>query len=439
MTYIQKQPRKAFVLTLTLIVLVLLTIMITGFQIKSLRHTNTSRYRVSQIKCRYAAESAIIAAGEVISNVVADPDRINRPENWADFKALLESSVELDEDMLDQLGIEDPCQLKDMLGFEDPGQPSAAPFLDDPCSIAPEDDPCVINDPFIFLDEERQNRDDYSPNIFHRDTIQVGDVEVEIIIYDENSKFPLLWVLHSPIYQNKKAGLQAFNTLGEELDIDRNLIRKATELAEDIGKEVKVPEPPYYFYKLTRRRGKETTVYWRKRASRVLYQPRGRENPSRAQHVYYELLRQVMADFSEQWMDRIKADERRDLTLRIPGKSFSFADYVGYWGNTNININTAPVEVIHATLAPFGITREQAVKIIELRTQTPVKNINQLAEIESIDNSLLYAMRDITRTGSNTFSIKVIARKGKARYSLIGGMHLSQTNNTVLQAIFPGD
>lgn len=436
--------RRGFILTLTLIVLVLIVGILVHFQIESRRHVRTSRHRVNQLKCRYASESAIIAATQIVTNVVENPDLAEKPMNWSDFKTLLEDAdITLSQDMLDQLGVDDPCQLKENLGLGASGN-DLIPGLggDDPCSLfTREDDPCAWEDPFLFLDDEEYEGEkvDYSPNIFHRQTLEVGEVEVDVIIYDENSKFPLVWVLQSPIYKDNKSGIDALKQMGRGLNVSTDVIDKALKLTQEIGKPLNVPKPPYYYYKLTRRRGRETTTWWRKRSSRELYHPRGREHPSRSQYVYYELLQQVMTDFAELWIDRTKGDDYRDLKNRIEGLPVNFSDYLGYWGNTTININTAPLEVLHATLSPFGLTREMAEKIIELRTTARIKNINELSQIEGIDNAALYAIREIARTGSNTFSVHVIASLGKARYALKGAIYIDRRNNAELEAIFPGD
>lgn len=412
-----KSRTRGFTLLLTLLTLVLLAGLIVRFQADTTLHVRASNYRVYQLQCRYAAESAVVAARQIIratQRQIKEAQKNARIER-ARRRASPQSESEL-------LKLVDPCSLSDPCSSVDPCSPV------DPCSLG---DPCSLAD---LIRAEEEITEEVSPFLFARQELKIGPVSVNIKIYDENSKFPVSWLLHSPIEKNTDYRDKSIKLLAERLGAEPAANNEVVDLARKTGKALNVPEPMNYLYRRGSSRSRSSRVAWRLKPSR------GKKESAKKGIDHGKLLRQTMSDFFCQWQEELKQNEKyKNMLTPLPNQPAKFADYIGCWGHSRVNINTAPVEVIEAAFLPLGVTKKTAEAVVAYRAKTPFANTTHLQKVRGISRTMLNAARALSTTDSDTFSIQITASLGRANYSLYGSIYKSRKNTLVNQAVFPGE
>ncbi len=403
--------RRGFTLLLTLLTLVLLAGLIVRFQADTTLHVRASNYRVYRLQCRYAAESAVVAARQIIratQRQTAEAQKNARIER-ARRRAAPKSESELSK-------LVDPCS------------------LGDPCSLA---DPCSLTDPCSLADliwAEEEIAEEISPFLFARQKLKIGPVSVDIKIYDENSKFPIYWLLHSPIEKNTDYRAKSIKRLAERLEAEPAVDKETVNLAQKTGKPLNVPEPVSYLYQRSFSRTQSRNVTWRLKASRQ------RRSLAVRGIDHDKLLRQTMSDFFYQWQKELKQNENyRNMLAPLPNHPGRFADYIGCWGHNKVNINTAPAEVLEAVFLPLGVTRKTAEAVVAHREKNPFANTTQLQRVRGISRTMLSAVRALSTTNSDTFSIQITTSLGRASYSLYGSIYRNRRNQLINQAVFSGE
>jgi len=403
--------RRGFTLLLTLLTLVLLAGLIVQFQADTTLHVRASNYRVYQLQCRYAAESAVVAATQIIratQQQMAEAQRNARIEK-AKKKAQTEPESELSK-LVDPCSIVDPCS------------------MDDPCSMV---DPCSLGE---FADETEDITEEISPFLYAHKKLDIGLVSVDIKIYDENGKFPIYWLLHSPIEKKTDHRDKSIKRLAERLEAEPAVNKETINLAQKTGKPLNVPEPVSYLYQRSFSRTRSRNVTWRLKASRQ------RRSLAAKGIDRDELLRQTMSDFFHQWQKELKQNEKyRNMLAPLPNHRGRFADYIGCWGHNKVNINTAPVEVLEAVFLPLGLTRKTVEAVVAYREKTPFANPTQLYRVKGINRTILYAIKALSTTSSDTFSVQITTSLGRASYSLYGSIYKNRKNQLINQAVFPGE
>jgi len=156
------------------------------------------------------------------------------------------------------LKLVDPCS---------PGDPCS---LLDPCSTA---DPCSIGDPCSPADlirAEEEIAEEISPFLFARQKLKIGLVSVDIKIYDENGKFPIYWLLHSPIEKNTDYRDKSVKLLAERLEAEPAANNEAVDLVRKTGNAMNVPGQINYLYRRSSGRSRSSRVAWRFKSSKFL-------------------------------------------------------------------------------------------------------------------------------------------------------------------------
>lgn len=370
--------KRGVTLLITLIVLVILAIMIVQFQTEATIHVRSNQFRFDRLQCRYAAESGIIVATQVIKLARRQPDMFQPAE----------------EPTPEDTSVDDPNQSMDI----------DLPPLEDTDSQEP-------TPSFVMI----------------KKTIEVGPVQVKIEIHDENAKWPLYWLVRSPFEEssaNTKAeqGFRNYTRkLGASTQIGRDVIKQTQGLAQPLN----LPRPPVIIQKnLSRKRLSQ-------RPRRIKYADRVRERLERNKY---------MAIFAAQWYQHLRDDPKfesfhRKLTY-LPGE---FADYLSMWGTFEININTASEELIYCTFQSVGLTEQQAKAIVSHREQKPYTNTGELQLVKGLGIGLSNTIRGLCEVKSNTYSIHVDAQLGRIRSRLLGGVYYDYGNQMQLAAVFSGD
>jgi type II secretory pathway component PulK len=110
-------------------------------------------------------------------------------------------------------------------------------------------------------------------------------------------------------------------------------------------------------------------------------------------------------------------------------RSESALKYISLWGTGQVNVNTAPRQVLEAAFTFGGDAAEIAEQIIKLRKEIPFQNIDDLKKrlfsyTDSIEKSKSYITFQ-----SNCFSIRVSATSGVAKVSATAGIKKEKEGN----------
>jgi len=389
------QPKEAgYVLLITIMALILLATMIVQFQAKSSLHLRASAHRQEKLQCRYAAESGLIVASHLIKETLETLAR-ERQQQASDAE---KAEAAGDEE-------------KTTEEIADPNDPNEQDDLTDP---------------------NRHGRDLF---LFAENTFQVGDVTVTIKIYDENAKYPVLWSLGSPYSRTGRPDDKFIPELAKLLQSSSKTSGYAQGLVSELGSHLRLPAPEIIVSKArgsARRRGgkdgsTETEPGWTSRRRPLSVRKRIAQHDERYQ---------LMATFAEQWYQQI-ADNPEYRLLREPiiERPGNFMGYLGLWGHSRINLNTAPAEVIEAAFSEIGLTEEVTREIIDYREKKPLINIGQVKEVESAE-PFVQIIQSLSVIQSDSFSVQIKAQLGRSQYFLLAGIYKNMRDQLVTQGVF---
>ncbi len=253
--------------------------------------------------------------------------------------------------------------------------------------------------------------------------IEFGDARIKIEIIDENAKLPLCWGISTD--PNMKAEAKAaVMTFCEWMQMEPNeidpLLKQLKAVAEvkPFSMSLK-PVVTATTQQAAPSKDEASATSRRRRTSR-----RARERQARTKIVqetrpdightmdFAKLMHSPMIDL-ERLAKPVNEDENR---------SESALKYISLWGTSQVNVNTAPRQVLEAAFTFGGDAKEVAEQIIELRKTEPFKDIDDLKKrlfsyTDSIEKSKPY----IT-TQSDCFSIRVTAVSGVAKVSATAGI-----------------
>jgi len=363
-----RAPRKGraggYTLLLTLLTLVILASVVGHFISENTLHLRASSHRLERTQTRYAAESGIILGSQILTDVL-------------------------------RLSATSP-------------QPTQPPV--DPNSDLPMDD---MSEPSFVL----QSR-----------TMRIGDVDVTIEIHDENAKWPMLWLVRSPLGDSRRAQAlaeQSLERLAQLLDADSDALAEPIDLARDILKGMELPPTE----KVVQLPGRSSQARTRRR--HVGYKRKLAEKQE---------THQTMTLFAGQWSRQMRElPDSRSLRTPPPGRSHSFVDYLGVWGNSYLNINTVSAEVLQSALQDYGMTMRNALDIVQGRAKEPLKSIRDVTKLVKVDEALATAIYSLCDVRSNVFSLHVNARLGRTSYELVGGLFKTSRGEIKRSAVFPGE
>ena len=363
---------KGMTLMLTLMTLAVLATIIVQFQVDAALYQRTASHRIEKEQCRYAAESGLVIATHFIK------------ETLRKYKGRFPTNLSLSSDS--SMGSPIPS---------DPNQP---------------------------LDQDRSFQRTLAgskipPFVLMRDIIQIGQIDLEIEIHDENAKWPVLWhMIGNGPYAEKKYWAQtqvqnAYNKFAGLSRVNRDDAKTALKLIYDTGNHFRLPpaeftvNTTYNIDRSTRRIITRNIGYTKKREETVQR-------------------RDQMKLFGRDFKYRLMNDVRvATLNENLPGSSASFADTLGIWGHNRININTAPPELLKSAFLPLGLSDQKVRMIIEYRKKRPFYNTNDLRRIKGFDSALLTRMRPLCVVGPETFTARITARIGRTQYRLLGSFY----------------
>ncbi len=474
--------KRGFVLLLTLAVLVLLATIIVQFQADNMLYVRTDNYRQEQLKCRYAAESAMVAAPVLIKEILREA-RKKQSEKTMPGVAAAKSATNMKSAIPPGLSSLKGNNVQDANSLPDRNNPDEGAFHN------------TSGNPFVLRTK----------------SFTIDGATVELQIQDENAKWPLLWLLRPPGRDfNMQKGLAE---LTSQLGADSSSARQIAALTSQLGKSL--PLPPAQIM-LSRWRGVMS-----RRSNFNSGRLRGRIRTLKpAQAAAEEIKRRnLMGEFAIEWYKQQQSQKNSWLTQSVKvfqtgnftsgltahnstatekGNSalntlkdllnqktqgnasgnnlitggtngntgngttnnsaynsdsynapydqsatnteqpITLSDYLGCWGHYRININTAPEVVLAGAFVPLGANRKNVRDIINLRKKHFIASEGDLNMIP-MNNDVLKSIIFLSTIYSDTFSVDVVATLGRVRCHLVGGYYENNKHLIVTQAVFPGD
>ncbi len=422
-------PRRGITLLFTLMALVVLAFGITRFQLDAVLRLRASGFQREMLQCRYAAESAVIASSLRIKGILEKPiDGTNTPEGGAEGFPNPVEEISFEE------------AEKRIASGADPNQ-----VLQAPAESQPENQPAAPAIPFLLSEY----------------TMKVGETEVEVVMFDENAKWPILWLIRSPfeevggvplrtVREQYQYYLQRFNTAANTSSI-------AADLADSLGRSLDLPPDDLRIYSAaeeqktapaeTSRTDKNTPA----RGFRARWTPK---NPDKRRSDE-KLRRTEMGKFCQAWLKKAHQSPDhlpliqpcqnllREISSSSPEEPVSPeeltpTDYTGLWGHYRVNINTASPDLLFAMFAPLGLTEAMAQAIVNRRAGIPFANPSQLNMVEGLDPDVAASIQPLCIAKSDTFSLKITARRGRTHYTMTAGLYLDKNQIKTISA-FAGD
>jgi hypothetical protein len=251
------------------------------------------------------------------------------------------------------------------------------------------------------------------PNVIEPIEFEIGDCHVKIEIEDENAKFPLGWsILEDEKY--KRESDAAVSTFCEWMGFDPDRIeglKKQFNEVRDI-KPFKVE-----FQQQT------TRVLDRNAAARPLRGNRPRRRTAVYRNVTMTAAQQITkqaGDFSRLFHSSvIDTDMLARPTIVSEKRKESALKYMSLWGTTQVNVNTAPRQVLEAAFTFGGQAQRIADEIIKRRREQPFESIAQLKTDLLPYSDNIEKCIPFINTVSNVFTIHVTATSGTAKASAI--------------------
>jgi hypothetical protein len=241
---------------------------------------------------------------------------------------------------------------------------------------------------------------------------EIGSATVKIEVEDEGAKYPLGWAVidDANVQREAKAGLETFcEWMGFKSDQIKSLEEQLKQVASI--KPFKVVFPPAvkqmpvtFTAPSTRRRGarQQRTAYRLTKISSA-------DQINKQARDFSKLFHGSLIDTDMLAAPTIVSEDRKESALK----------YMDLWGATQVNINSAPRQVLEAAFTFGGDADQIAAEIIKQRREKPFASIDELKKqlfkfSDSIDKCKPY----ITTT-SNVFTIHVTAVSGVAKASAI--------------------
>ena len=407
--------RSGIVLLITLVLLVVLSTLgyLLSSQLFARRHRN--RYMIDyQIAC-YGRDSAVKYSLARLQMV--EPNLINRP-NEPDFSDLFTlDDVEYQQllaewatksDFSDNETTYKRNKLRDVNDINDVNDANDFYSLDDVNDVNDVNDVADYNEP-------RSVPGPYGPPwplLVEPMEFEIGSATVRIEIEDENAKYPIGWML----LDNKKVEREAvagFTSFCEWMDVNEAQIDSLKKQLKEIN-SIKKFKLDFKDVTLTEQRPAARTSR-RRGAGRRTRAARARKTkktviPAEVHLTdFAKLFHSSLIDTEALARPTIESESRKESALK----------YMGIWGSSKVNINTAPRQVLEAAFTFGGDSQEIAEEIIQLRRLEPFKNVEELRQSLLRYSDSIKKCEEYIITASRFFTIKVTAVSGMAKASAV--------------------
>jgi hypothetical protein len=443
----QPARRKGLALFLTLVALVVLTGLVYGLvsRISLVRHRQ--QYMIDYQNARYACDSAMKYAMNSLSTIqLRLVTRKDEPDfsdlfikdkaeydqyltDWALYKAQLEMQKAAEE------GTADPAKstssglgndlFKGLTNLVKTGSSTkdsnslASGAGAESANLASLADPNSITIPGPYGPEW--------PLIAEPTQLELGDAKILIEIADENAKLPLVWSFTEDSEVRRAAG-DSTDLFCEWMQMSRDQIKDLRERLEVIAgkkafslkpKVVTVTAPAPRVSRTVSRTPATTDAQGSKSTESrtpTTVDVRQQRAPTANSSDFVRLLTSSLIDLESLAQPLPNTGKRYEAPIK----------YLGLWGATQVNINTAPRQVLEAAFMFGGNYVEIADGIIKQRREKPFKDTDELQDkLYTYGESIRKALPYITTT-STCLTIRVTARCGAATASSIASVLKSE-------------
>ena len=241
---------------------------------------------------------------------------------------------------------------------------------------------------------------------------KIGSVTVKIEIEDENAKYPAGWAIinNEKVQREAQAGLETFC---EWMGLDSDQIESIKGQLKQVGsiKPFRVEfEPVAQRTPVTTqtpnpaRRGARTqrVTYKTTNLSQI-------EQMARQTKDFSKLFHSSLLDIQMLAAPTIISQDRNESALK----------YMDLWGTTQVNINSAPRNVLEAAFTFGGDADKIADEIIKKRREKAFASIDELKKALFGFSDSIEKSRPYITTTSNILAIRVTAVSGVAKASAV--------------------
>ncbi len=409
-------------LLVTLVFLVVLSTLSYTLTSRVVAQRHRERYIIDYQAARYACDSGLRYTLATLDEIA--PELISRP-NEPDFSDLFILSEEQYQELLAEWAAK--SQLADgekdeaYTDVNDSNYASFMKYIDKMGGIENISDvnDADFNDIVADIESAEPNtliiRGPYGPPwplVSKPAQLEVGSVKVKIEIEDENAKYPVGWVLLED--ENiKREAVAGFETFCEWMDIDSAEIDALKEELDQI-KEIKQFKLDF---KPKTAKGKD--------ASKQQAKDKRRRSSSASRRRSAKKMITIpasahTADFVKIFHSSlIDTDILARPTVVTESRKESALKYMGLWGSTKVNVNTAPRQVLEAAFTFGGDADKIAEEIIQQRRIKPFDSIGNLKTVLLHYSDSIRKCEKYITTVSSFFTIRITAVSGAAKVSTV--------------------
>ncbi len=418
------QNRTGIVLLVTLVLLIALSTL--GYTLTSRLSAQHHRdeYIIDYSKARYGCDSAVKYALATLEDI--QPELIDRPNepDFSDLFALSETQYqELLSQYAEELHYAESKENKILSDINDTGDANDINDINDTAGAAD------LNE-----DNKPEIRGPYGPAwpfVTEPVEFEIGSAQVRIEIEDENAKFPIVWALldDKEIEREVEAALDIFcewMSIDNSTKVSSGKDSSPRDLLKQELTEISEIKPFRLDFKpITRtertsiktststtatRRGRRTVTPRVRTVRKTITVPA--QITEQTDH-FSKILHSSLFEETTELLARptVVSENRKESALK----------YMGIWGSSKVNVNTAPRHVLEAAFAFGGPSDAPAIAeaIIQRRRIKPFEDIEDLRqELFGYSDSVRKCEKYIT-TSSSFFTIRVTAVSGVAKTSSV--------------------
>jgi hypothetical protein len=394
--------RPGIVLLLTLVLLVVLSALGYTLTTRVAAQRHRDRYMIDYTIARYACDSAVKYVLDILGDIDTPSLVIRADEpDFSDIFALTEAQY--------QELLEEWAAKKALDELHDINRPSNIDDFNDVNDIGLYEYGLIeVNDPNSLV--VRGPYGPVWPFITEPVEFEIGSAKVRIEIEDENAKYPFGWAAMDDKKVQREA-LAGFETFCEWMDVNETDIGS---LEEQLKKVSKIKSFQLDFKPIKERKTIRRTTRSRRRGGR-----RGTRTTRRVVTTVIPATVHI-TDFARLFHSSLISTEvLARPTIVSESRKESALKYMGMWGSSKVNINTAPRQVLEAAFTFGGDYREIAEEIIQRRRIKPFENIEELRKSLLEYSDSIEKCRPYLTTVSSFFTIRVTALSGVAKTSTV--------------------
>jgi len=394
--------RPGIVLLLTLVLLVVLSALGYTLTTRVAAQRHRDRYMIDYTSARYACDSAVKYVLAILGDINTPPLVIRADEpDFSDLFTLTEAQYqEFLEEWAAKRALDerqDPDRTGDINDFNDMNDLGLYVYslteVNSPNSL-------MIRGPYGPV----------WPFITEPVEFEIGSAKVRIEIEDENAKYPLGWAVMDDKKIQREA-LAGFKTFCEWMDVNDTDISSLEKQLKEVSK---IKSFMLDFKPIKIRKTVRQTTRSRRR--------RGRRKARTTRRVVTTTIPATVhtTDFARLFHSSVIGTEvLARPTIVSESRKESALKYMGMWGSSKVNINTAPRQVLEAAFTFGGDYKEIAEEIVQQRRRKPFENIEELRKSLLRYSDSIEKCQPYLTTVSRFFTVRVTALSGVAKASTV--------------------